>query len=291
MTTTTVMDTYEPSTLAELTEWLAEQCRAGADKLYLRRRSEDVMNNELVRTWPIEGAVVVAELANKILQTAHDDGRFLGNSVYGVFSTAKRAPLGRYFLRVDGEMGEQPTYAVQARGEPNLAGVLAAHMSQMMRHQESQSRLQTGHTLDVIGHYKALLDARERRIAELERMHANVVLLQERLLSMQHQRDSENKRVDIESKKAEFATGVFKDGVDMAMKYLREKGDEKMGLERFLGSLTEEQMTPLLSVLRPEQVKFVVETYDKYAKKNGAKEPAQPDKPTEKEGGHHEAAE
>ena len=48
-----------------------------------------------------------------------------------------------------------------------------------MRHNEANARLAIGQTLDVIGHYKALLAAREKRIEELETKYYRVVELYE----------------------------------------------------------------------------------------------------------------
>jgi hypothetical protein len=274
MTTATILTTYESSTHAELTQWLIERKSAGADKLILRRRSEDIGSHEMVRNWPLEGQIEeeAAELAGKILHTAHDEARFLGNAVYGVFAVNGRQSLGRYVFEVEGEsLGEQSFVPAAPVREPNLASVLASHMGQMMRHNESKERLHTGHTLDVIGHYKALLSARERRIEELEKNYAHVLVMQERLLSMQHRRDIESRKVDIEAKKADFATTVFADAVQAGTKFLQNKMDEKVGIEQLLGSITSEQMDGLMTTLRPEQMSVVIGLYQKYAEKNGVK--------------------
>lgn len=272
MTTATILTTYESTTLSELTQWVAEQRKAGADKLLLRRRTEDANGHELVRSWTLEGETNEAELAGAMLRTGHDEGRFFaGRSVYGVFSIAGRQPLSRYFFDVEGQESDT-TFSVSAAREANLSSVT----SQLMRHNEANARLAIGQTLDIVGHYKALLAARDRRVEELERKYTEVFLLHEKLLSMQHQRDMEKRALELKEKNQDMMREkvglLFPLVVDkLAPGAMPNAGGSMLTstIESFMASLTADQVGGILGVLGPEQGALIASLYKRLANKNG----------------------
>jgi hypothetical protein len=278
-TAATILMTYESTTLSELTQWLAEQRKAGADKILLRRRTDETMGHELVRQWPMEGEINAAEFASTILRTGHDEGRFFaGRSVYGVFSIAGRQPLGRYFFDVEGQESDA-AFSVSAARETNLSSVT----QQLMRHNESNARLAIGQTLDIVGHYKALLAARDRRVEELERKYTEVFLLHEKLLSMQHQRDMEKRALDLKEKNQDTLREKAGLLFPLVVEKLAPGAMPNAGasfftnsLEAFMGSLTPEQITTIMSALGPEQGAFIGGLYTRFANKHGVKAENEP---------------
>jgi hypothetical protein len=273
MNTATILSTYESTTLSELTQWVAEQHKAGADKLLLRRRTEELNGHELVRSWSVEGAVNAAELAASILRTGHDEGRFFaGRSVYGVFSIAGRNPLARYFFDVEGQESDVGGFSAAAARETNLSSVT----SQLMRHNEANARLAIGQTLDIVGHYKAMLTVRDRRIEELERKYTEVFLLHERLLSMQHQRDMEKRALDLKEKNEDMMREKAGLLVPLVVNKLAPGAMPNAGanflsstIESLMGSLTPQQIEGVLAALSPEQGALIASLYQRFANKNG----------------------
>ena len=154
------LTTYSSPEHGDLAQWLEHQLAGGATRLVLRQKSEDG-GDQLVREFARTDAADASALADVIHRRAHEDGRhFRGRSLYGAFAYRDRDYLDRFFFAVDGA----EDHAHFGHREANLSGVT----TQLMRHNEANARLAIGQTLDVIGHYKALLAAREKRIEELE---------------------------------------------------------------------------------------------------------------------------
>lgn len=258
--------------LGELAKWVDEQITLGATRLVLRHKSEEGGPDQLVRDFPILDAGGPARLADIIRSRAHEEGRhFRGKSLYGVFAYRERDYLDRYFFTVEGEM-EAGSFLQR---DATLSGVT----TQLMRHNEANARLAIGQTLDVIGHYKSLLVAREKRIEELEAQHFKVVELYERLASMQHERDLETLRVQQTEKRNDF----LREKLDMIAPVLMSKivpGASKGGalgeelIRQFLKSLTPEQMQGIVGALAPEQAAVINEIYVAYGEREVAKEAA-----------------
>jgi hypothetical protein len=259
---------YAPE-LGELAQWLERQLADGATRIVLRQKGEDG-SDQLVRDFPVGDAATNA-LADAIHRRAHDDGRhFRGRSLYGCFAYRDREYLDRYFFSVDGEVD----HAHFGQREANLSGVT----SQLMRHNEASARLAIGQTLDVIGHYKSLLAAREKRIEELEAKYWKVAELYERLTSMQHERDLEVMRIQQSDKRQDF----LREKLDMLAPVLVSKvmpGASKGALgeeliRQFLKSLSPQQMQSIVGSLTPEQAAVINEVYVAYGERELAKEEA-----------------
>jgi hypothetical protein len=260
--------TYAPE-LGALTQWLERQVADGATRVLLRQKTDEG-GEQLVREFPLAGEDPTT-LADMIQRRAHDDGRhFRGHSLYGVFAYRERDYLDRYFFGVDGE----ETHPHFGQREANLSGVT----SQLMRHNEANARLAIGQTLDVIGHYKVLLTAREKRIEELEAKYWKVVELYERLTSLQHERELEVKRLEQADKRQDF----LREKLDMLAPVLMAKivpGATKGALgeelvRQFLKSLSPEQMQSIVGSLNPEQAAVINEVYVAYGEREVAREKA-----------------
>ncbi|HEX7666009.1 MAG TPA: hypothetical protein VF407_15890, partial [Polyangiaceae bacterium] len=196
--------TFRGGISSELTEWLERQLSAGVTRIALRHKSEDGGGETLVREFSMNDGGSIPGLADIINKRAQDDGRhFRGRSIYGVFAFAEHEYVDRFFIAVDGaeDMSHFGTR------EANLSGVT----QQLMRHNEANARLAIGQTLDVINHYRSLLQQREKRIEELEAKYWKVAELYERLTSMQHDRDLEVMRMQQSDKRQDF----LKEKLDM----------------------------------------------------------------------------
>jgi hypothetical protein len=258
--------------LGELAKWVDEQIANGATRLVLRHKNEDGGGDQLVREFPVLDAGGPARIADLIRSRAHEEGRhFRGKSLYGVFAYRDRDYIDRFFFSVEGEMEGSPFGLRDA----TLSGVT----SQLMRHNEANARLAIGQTLDVIGHYKALLAAREKRIEELEEKYFKVVELYERLTSMQHERDLETLRIQQQDKRNDF----LREKLDMLAPVLMSKivpGASKGGalgeelIRQFLKSLTPAQMQSIVGALSPEQAAVINEVYVTYGEREVAKDEA-----------------
>jgi hypothetical protein len=269
--TTGALATYSSPEHAELASWLERQIADGATRIILRQKTEEG-GDTLVREFPVLDAGGPPVLADLIQRRAHEDGRhFRGRSLYGVFSYRDREYLDRYFFAVEGDH-EQQHFGTR---EANLSGVTA----QLMRHNEANARLAIGQTLDVIGHYKALLTAREKRIEELETKYWKVTELYERLTSMQHEREIETMRMAQDDKRNEF----LREKLDMIAPVVLSKiapGASKgaaLGEElvrQFLKSLSPNQMDSIVGSLKPEQAAVINEIYLAYGEREVAKEEA-----------------
>jgi hypothetical protein len=268
--TSNAMATCSSPEVADLTQWLERQVAEGASRIVLRQKSEEGAE-QLVSEFAVnlQGGSPRG-LAETLLRRANDDGRhFRGRSLYGVFAYRDRDYLDRFFFVVEGI--EQSTFGTR---DANLSGVT----SQLMRHNEASARLAIGQTLDVIGHYKALLAAREKRIEELETKYWKVTELYERLTSMQHERDLEVMRIQQADKKNEF----LREKLDMIAPVVMSKvmpgaakgvlGEELV--RQFLKSLSPQQMESIVGSLKPEQAAVINEIYVAYGERELAREEA-----------------
>jgi hypothetical protein len=269
---TTSLATYSPE-LVDLVQWLERQFQDNATRLVLRQRAEDGIE-QMVREFQVPGGSADAHaLAMAIHKRANEDGRLChGRILYGVFSYRGGDYLDRFFFGVQGEQ-EEP-FSVSAR-DATLGGVTA----QLMRHNEANARLAIGQTIDVIGHYKSLLIAREKRIEELEAKYSRVIELYERLSSLQHERDLEIMRVKQTEKGQEFLREKF----EMLAPVILSKfipGANKGGVlaeelvRQFLKSLSPKQMEGLMGTLSPEQFAVINEIYSAYGERDLAREDA-----------------
>jgi hypothetical protein len=261
--------TYSSPEHSELAQWLERQIADGTTRIILRQKTDEG-GDTLVREFPAEGGANA--LADTIYRRAHDDGRhFRGRSLYGVFAYRDRDYVDRFFFAVEGDQ-EQQHFGTR---EANLSGVT----SQLMRHNEANARLAIGQTLDVIGHYKSLLAAREKRIEELETKYWKVTELYERLTSMQHERELETMRMAQSDKRQEF----LREKLDMIAPVVLSKlapgaakgaalGEEL--LRQFLKSLSPNQMDAIVGSLKPEQAAVINEIYLAYGEREVAKEEA-----------------
>jgi hypothetical protein len=267
----TSLSTYSSPQHADLAQWLERQLADGATRIVLRQKTDEG-GDTLVREFPIDGSVGANDLAELLDKRAREDGRhFRGRSLYGVFAYRDRDYLDRYFFAVEGD-DEQHHFGMR---EANLSGVT----SQLMRHNEANARLAIGQTLDVIGHYKALLVAREKRIEELETKYWRVTELYERLTSMQHERELETMRAAQSDKRQDF----LREKLDMLAPVMLSKlapgaakgaalGEEL--IRQFLKSLSPQQMENLVGSLRPEQAAVINEIYVAYGERETAKDEA-----------------
>ncbi|HEY8075118.1 MAG TPA: hypothetical protein VIF62_13435, partial [Labilithrix sp.] len=136
-------------------------------------------------------------------------------------------------------------------------------------------------TADIIEYYRRALDARDRRIDELEARHSKMLELYEDLQSMRHEREL----AVIREHRADQRTQFLKEKLDMLAPVLMNKllgkgaggasgapvlGEELM--RQFLKSLTPEQIEALMGMLRPEQAAVIGEVYEAYAKRESAKD-------------------
>lgn len=269
---TTSLATYSPE-LVDLVQWLERQFQDNATRLLLRQRAEDGIE-QMVREFQVPNGTADAHaLALTIHQRANEDGRLCrGRILYGVFSYRDRDYLDRFFFGVQGEQ-EEP-FSVSAR-DATLGGVTA----QLMRHNEANARLAIGQTVDIIGHYRALLVAREKRIEDLEAKYSKVIELYERLSSLQHERDLEIMRVKQSEKGQEFLREKFEmlAPVVMAKFFPGASKGAMLGeelLRQFLKSLSPKQMEGLMGTLSPEQFAVINEIYSAYGEKDLAREEA-----------------
>jgi hypothetical protein len=269
--TSNAITTYSSPELGDLTQWLERQLADGATRVVLRQKGEEG-GEQLVRDFPAAEGGGAAALADLIHKRAHDDGRhFRGRSLYGVFAYRERDYLDRFFFVVEG-LEEHVSFGAR---DANLSGVT----SQLMRHNEASARLAIGQTLDVIGHYKALLAAREKRIEELETKYWKVAELYERLTSMQHERELEVMRIQQADKRQDF----LREKLDMIAPVIISKvmpGASKGGalgeelVRQFLKSLSPAQMEAIVGSLKPEQAAVINEIYVAYGERELAKEDA-----------------
>lgn len=270
---------------AHLGKWLRDQQEDDCTHVILRQRTADA--EQQVREWNLAAAEDLDELAAEIEARAHEDGKhFRGPTLYGLFAYREvgKAHVDRTFLRVEGQGGRESFFTETEA--PDGRGIT----SQLMRHNEVATRIALGQTSEIIEFYKRSLEARDRRIEDLENRHFKMLELYEKLQSMQHERDLELVREQRADERSKF----LKEKLDMLTPVLMNKllgkggastpalGEELM--RQFLKSLAPNQIDALMGMLSPEQAAVIGEVYEAYAKREMDREPPPPAAPARKSG-------
>jgi hypothetical protein len=254
----------------DIANWIRAQISDGVDRLVLRQRVRDI--DQHVREWALQPSTDPDALAEEIRVKASDEGRqFRGPIQYGVFSyrgIGSTAYYDRHFFRVEG-MANGGEALISETEFSDGRGLV----SQMMRHTEASAKIALGQTLEIVEHYKSILRARDVRIAALEAKYEEVMELQERLLSSQHERKLE----EIKAKSADRGRAFIRDKLDLLTPVLMSKmlsGGKPAGegsvlgeelLRQFLKSLRPEQVAALTNGLNPEQVVTLSEILERYS--------------------------
>ncbi len=254
----------------DIANWIRAQASDGVDRLVLRQRVRDI--DQHVREWVLSPSTDPDALAEEIRIKASDEGRqFRGPIQYGVFSyrgIGSTSYYDRHFFRVEGMANGSEALIAETEYSDGRGLV-----SQMMRHTEASAKIALGQTLEIVEHYKSILRSRDARIAMLEAKAEEVAEMQERLLSLQHDRKLE----EIRAKSADRGRAFMRDKLDLLTPVLMSKmlsagkpegqgsvlGEEL--LRQFLKSLAPEQSLAITNALNPEQVVTLTEIFSRYS--------------------------
>jgi hypothetical protein len=263
----------------DIANWIRAQAADGVDRLVLRQRVRDI--DQHVREWTLSLSTDPDALAEEIRVKASDEGRqFRGPIQYGVFSyrgIGSTAYYDRHFFRVEGMANGGEALIAETEFSDGRGLV-----SQMMRHTEASAKIALGQTLEIVEHYKSILRARDVRIAALEAKYEEIMELQERLLSSQHERKLE----EIKAKNADRGRAFVRDKLDLLTPVLMSKmlsGGKAAGegsvfgeelLRQFLKSLLPGQVAALTNALNPEQVVTLTEIFDRYSDREAERKAA-----------------
>ena len=304
--------TYQPID-GNLSQWIASRIKEGCNRIALRQRAEDG-TAQRVREWPMTPQTDANELAEAVQRRAWEDGRHFGaRALYGVFAYRDHVQVDRTFLTIESDDGSEGM--ALAPVPPRLRDIaveqLAAVSGQLMRHNEANMRVAIGQTVDIIGHYKDMLAARDRRIEDLERRNTEVATLYEKMTTLQHEREIEVMREERENRNHDF----LREKLDLALPILLSKlarhangsaapaantnASSKNGegaaeeatssssgessvdhiykeelLSKLLGSLSKVQIAKIAEVLTPEQQMAIHELYIAYGKRDLEKQAA-----------------
>jgi hypothetical protein len=143
---------------------MREQSREGCTRIVLQQRMHDV--EQLVREWTLDPVADPEILAGEVLRAATSEGKLLrGPTLYGVFSHRPGAEShsDRKFFRVEGTGGELDSLFREGTEIDSRSMV-----AQMLRHSEASARITLGQTLEIVEHYRAIVERQSARIAELE---------------------------------------------------------------------------------------------------------------------------
>jgi hypothetical protein len=265
----------------EVHRWLRRQVAEGCQAIVLRQTTDH--SEQQIRGWELNESTDLGGLAERIYAYAVEDGRHFapGTAMYGLLSyrANESAIVERMFIRLPGSAAALAT-RVERTESPELAGVVA----QLMRHNEIATKVAIGQTADIIQQYQRMLEARDRRIEELEARHNEVLELHEKLLSMQHQRELDRLRAQRDERRQEF----FREKLDMLAPVLVSKfmgggaqggpaknavlGEEM--IRQFLKSLRPDQFDRLMGGLDPEQAALIGQIYVAYGERETANEAA-----------------
>lgn len=267
---------YAPDDLEQLVEWLKQQLDEGAVRLVLRQRAERGEPPQ-VREWAVSPNQDPEPLAADIYRRAQQDARFSrGRTMYGVFAYREgdRSWSGRHCLIIDGEEGAQGFFE-QAVERPDVAGLLG----QLMRHNEANARMSVGQQLDLVAHYKDMLQTAQGRIEQLEAKLAEQHELYEQLTTLKHQRDLEVRQQDREDKRQDFLIEKLDVVTPVLLSKMAPGAATKTALGEelirgFLKSLKPAQIAGILSHLQPEQAAAINEIYATYGEREMAREKA-----------------
>ncbi len=217
-------------------------------------------------------------LADEIIGVCELDVEGFGNlQSYVLVPQANGKPRnrGRLVLRV--APGENVDSENLDSEPANRQGLTA----QLMRHLEGTNKtmaLGMGQTLTI---QARMLDTQAQLIDHLMSKHVELVTTVEDALSMKHEREMQLEGEKIKQERQREIVQKLDLILPVAINRLAGKnvipmknGPQKMLLNSVLGSLTQEQMSKLVEVLKPEQTQALLELYQmaqaEEAAKNGA---------------------
>jgi hypothetical protein len=272
----------EGDTVSGLARWIADQVAKHASRVVLAQRVEG-SGHHTVDEWSVAELVDARALAEVIYGAAMRDAQALRTSLaYGVFAirSDRPEPIGRYFFRMEAGLGWQPS------DTPDERGIVAM----LMRHTEASARLSLGHSRGILdqyerllgqntAHYEQLLQQAYGRIAALEAREMEALEIKDKLQSMAREREIELAKLAHSA----HLRGLALDKLGTLAPLLLAKlgassgGGEAAGpaaspassamgalevLEQLIVSITPEQFTQVVALLRPEQIALLAHLYD-----------------------------
>jgi hypothetical protein len=172
MPTMNATTSTEPAPHEDLVPWVRDQAREGCTRLILEHLEQPIhahLSEQIARTWTLDDETDAARLAEQILQTATSEGKlFAGPTLYGVFAQlpGRTDHVNRMLLRVEGtrEEAKAESLCEEPPESPDARGMV----SQMLRHTELSARIALSQTLEIVEHYKGIVQRQSARIAALE---------------------------------------------------------------------------------------------------------------------------
>jgi hypothetical protein len=268
----------EGDTISDLARWLADQVTKHASRVVLAQRVAD-SGHHTVDEWTVAELVDARALAEVIYGAAMRDAQALRTSLtYGLFAIRndRPEPIGRYFFRMESGLGWQPS------DTPDERGVVAM----LMRHTEASARLSLGHSRGILdqyerllgqntAHYEQLLQQAYGRIAALEAREIEALEIKDKLQSMARARELELAKLAHSAHLRALALDKLgtlaplllaklggADGGPPAATTTNAAMDTIEVLEQLIVSITPEQFTQVVALLRPEQVALLAHLYD-----------------------------
>jgi hypothetical protein len=273
----------EGDTVSDLARWLTEQVAKQAARVVLAQRVAE-SGHHTVDEWTTADLVDARALADVIYGAAMRDAQALRTSLtYGVFAIRadRPEPIGRYFFRIESGLGWQPS------DTPDERGVVAM----LMRHTEASARLSLGHSRGILDqyerllgqnttHYEQLLQQAYGRIAALEAREMEALEIKDKLQSMARERELELAKLAHSANLRMLAIDKLSTLAPLLLAKLgaaAEGGGEgspagggaaggAMGtlevLEQLIVSITSEQFSQVVALLRPEQIALLAHLYD-----------------------------
>lgn len=213
-----------------------------------------------VGEWDSLGGKDPVEVAGEIFDRAKDDARSqLGPLRYAVavYRAEGKPHAGRKFFNITGGQSEfSDTFDMQ-RQPPTNAGVLG----QLMEHEHLNHALNHKLVQYVIGVLQTRIRDLERQVERFVGVHVRTLETHERLLSEQHRRDLELRKVRFDEVKQEklfeqimvLAPLIFRYAVGDKSAVLQLAGLESQ-LHNLFGSLTQEQLAQIMRQFSPAQI-------------------------------------
>lgn len=251
--------------------WVDNGFRGVDCKLLVLRHVDAEARTKMVHSWDIAADTDVNSLVTEIISTVNDDAEGLGetqayelNAFFGEASETAAAFGGRFTMTVEGQRsfdvgGDETLGSSESVTTPKAFAAMAGKFAiDVMRTNIPWNNEMMRMQQNIISQQKAQID-------ELMEERRKNVILHEKLMSQQHKRQMQLRKIMFWEKQKEEMAGILFPMLPVLLSGLAgrpmlptARTEETVTFEQFVESIKDEQLVALQGVLKPYQLPAIM---------------------------------